>query len=438
MLRREVAELPGAGDLVGLLEVLAGVARIRGLRRKGVVGHAFELLGPAQVARDAQHPFQGIHHLDGGAEFGAAGRLAELGHFIPGPEARGKAEGAAQGLQSRQGCRPVAFVLGALPPDNGFLETLPQIDAVEGVLAREEVLAGKDLRPGVCLAVDQVAEFQQEGLSGAVVEPPDHLEIVAAPPFAPVRPVLQRVLRQMGQFIAEISRHHRQDPGVGGRHVILLQDFEGHHLGPPVFGIAALQAFDIGTGNRVAEVAVFPGGSEYGFGPAQGLGDERLVVQDIGQGQEAVDPIRAALPGIPFSADPGVVVTHDLRIERIQVSGHPVPLPFQLVQQPSLGLDRAERKFREGVVRERGAVEDDRRTGRCRDGVFLRICRQDGQDAGEQQGEGQQKLFHYNCKIPWFFVSKLAKLKVEGCTQWLVFSSIARISGLFCAQWKLF
>ena len=256
-------------------------------------------------------------------------------------------------------------------------------------------MAGKDLRPGVRLAVDQVAEFQQEGLSGAVVEPPDHLEVVAAPPFAPVRPMFQRVLRQMGQLVAEITRHHIQDTGVGGRHVILLQNLEGYHLGPPVLGIAALQAFDIGAGDGIAEVAVFPGGREYGFGPAQGLGDEDFIVQDIGEGQETVYPIGAALPGIPFSADPGVVVTHDRCIERIQVAGHPVPLPFQLVQQPALGLDRAERKLCKGVVRERGTVEDDFRTGRCRGGVFLGVCRQDGRDCGEQQGEGQQKFFHY-------------------------------------------
>ena len=359
VLGREVAHVPCAGDLVDLLEILARVACVRLLGREGVVGDTFELLGPAQVSRDTEHPFQGIHHLDGGAEFRAAGRLAEMGHLVSGPESGRKAEGAPDGLHTLDGCLEVFFGLRPLPPDHGLLETLAEVDAVQGVLPGENVLSGKDFGPGLGLPVDQVAQFQQERLSGAVIQPPDHLQVVSAPPLAPVGPVLQRVLRKLLQLVAEVVGHHAQDPLVGGSHVVLFQDFEGDHLGPPVFGFSALEALDVGPGDAVAEVAIFLCGSQHRLDPLQGLRDQGLVIQQISEGQQPVDPVGPPFPSVPFAADPGIVVAHDRGIERIQVASHPVPLALQLVEEPALGPDGAEREFGIGVLGKRGPVEND-------------------------------------------------------------------------------
>ena len=86
MLRHEAPGLARAGDLVGLLVILTGIIRIRRLGRKGIECHPLQLVGPAEIAGDPEHLFEGIHHLDRRAEFGAAGGVAEMDEFIAGPE----------------------------------------------------------------------------------------------------------------------------------------------------------------------------------------------------------------------------------------------------------------------------------------------------------------------------------------------------------------
>jgi len=98
--------------------------------------------------------------------------------------------------------RAEVLVLGVkLIVDDRFLDSLSQVDAVEGagavgallVTVQRDVAAfQKDLRVGVRLLADQLGQVQQEAVAGDVIEPEHHEQIVAAPAVAPERPVAQR------------------------------------------------------------------------------------------------------------------------------------------------------------------------------------------------------------------------------------------------------
>ena len=67
------------------------------------------------------------------------------------------------------------------------------------------------------------------------------------------------------------------------------------------------------------------------------------------------------------------------------MSGHPVALPLQLVQEPALGSYRTEGQFRVGIVCQRRAVEDDVGAGR----IFRGFLRSKGKD--RQSNEKSEK-----------------------------------------------
>ena len=123
-------------------------------------------------------------------------------------------------------------------------------------------------------------------------------------------------------------------------------------------GPVPLEAGDEGMVGRIAEIAVLPGGVQHGMDPFQGLVNQHFVIQDIGQGQQAVDPVGAPLPSVAVPTEPGVVVPDDRRIQAVEMACQPVPLPFQLVQQPSLRPHGAKRQFRILRRRERCPVEN--------------------------------------------------------------------------------
>lgn len=76
--------------------------------------------------------------------------------------------------------------------DNRFLEPLRQVYAVDGAEAFEVVRAKEHTGEIMPLAVEQVAQFQQESVTGQVVKPIDGLQIVAHPVACPECPVAQR------------------------------------------------------------------------------------------------------------------------------------------------------------------------------------------------------------------------------------------------------
>ena len=77
------------------------------------------------------------------------------------------------------------------------------------------------------------------------------------------------------------------------------------------------------------------------------------------------------------------------------MTGHPVPLPLQLVQEPALGPYGTQRKLRKSVVGEGCAVEYDGRPPRLLRG-FLGGNRFDGQrrEKSEKQKGAVQFILH--------------------------------------------
>ena len=245
-----------------------------------------------------------------------------------------------------------------LPPHQGSLESLGQIDAVHGILGTENVPRPEHVGIVNRLVMNELCKFQKILLSSYVVEPVQHLKIVRRPPFSPVAPVSQRRGGQIGFLIAEVAVEHLEHAPVTAGLVVLLQYLEGHHLGPPVPGFPALQALDVRMVGAIAEIALGGGGAYHRLGPAQRFGNQRLIVQQISQGQQAVDPVGAALPGVPVAAYPGIVVPDNLGIQFIQMPGGAGGLPLQLLQKPALGLYGTQGKVGVISAREGGAVED--------------------------------------------------------------------------------
>ena len=266
--------------------------------------------------------------------------------------------------------REMARVAALLPVNRRFLEPLSQIDAVKAVRAAQVVAVQESPRPVERLFMDQLAQFEQVFLSGEVVEPVNHREVVAAALAAPSGPVVERRSGQLRQLVAGIAVHEIQHAPVAGRRMVLLQHLENHHAGPPVAGLVALQPRFGGTVGHGTEISVGRLRRQRPLDPRFHLGDQPFVFEDVGQRQQAVDPVGTAFPHIAVTAQPAVARPHDLRVERIEVSGHAVAHPHELLSEPARGLYGTDRQFGIGPRLERRAVEPhvrlggDRRCGR--------------------------------------------------------------------------
>ena len=76
------------------------------------------------------------------------------------------------------------------------------------------------------------------------------------------------------------------------------------------------------------------------------LGLERGVVEQIGQGNEAVEPVRDALPALGLAAEPGAVL--DVGPELVEVSAQAVGLDAELILEPAGRLDASQGQGLEG------------------------------------------------------------------------------------------
>jgi len=109
----------------------------------------------------------------------------------------------------------------------------------------------------------------------------------------------------------------------------LRQDLEHDHVGPPVeilFG---------------AEEAVFALVVQSPVDPLAGFGDEFGIVEEIGERDEAVEIVGAALPTLALATQPGAV-GGEVGPEFVNVAGQSVALDLELLEQPTGGLDSAE------------------------------------------------------------------------------------------------
>ena len=244
----------------------------------------------------------------------------------------------------------------ALIVDHRLLETLRQIDAVDGVEAFQVVRFEEHPRIVVPLPVKQIAQFEQKPVAREIIEPINRLQVVARTVNGPVRPVSQRLVGQRLQLIPEIARHEVDHPPVVRRGVVLLQDFQHHHPRPPVGRIVPLEAEFARIVRRRAEIAVLALTSQNPLDPRPDLRLELRVVEQPGQRQQSVDPVRAALPLVAVAAQPAVARPHHLGVELVHAARGARTLPFEHLPEPPLRPDGAQRQFDIGFRRQRRPV----------------------------------------------------------------------------------
>ena len=86
------------------------------------------------------------------------------------------------------------------------------------------------------------------------------------------------MLGKMGGLIAEIGEHDLWHTRITRCRVILFQNLQGHHLGPPVFGVVSLESTDVRPVHRIADVTIFTGSGDHSFSPFESLGDQFFVI----------------------------------------------------------------------------------------------------------------------------------------------------------------
>ena len=150
----------------------------------------------------------------------------------------------------------MAVVAVHLIENDGFFESLCQVDAVERQLSLQMVAVEEHLGPVEGLPMDESGQVEQELLAREVIEPQHHLQVVASALFTPERPVPQRLFWQLGELIAEIAGEKRRDALVARRLIVLLQNLEHHHTRPPVLCIVALHSLLVGAVGDGTELSV--------------------------------------------------------------------------------------------------------------------------------------------------------------------------------------
>jgi len=260
-----------------------------------------------------------------------------------------------QVCQSCLYCLHKLWLFGLLVKDGRLLDSLRHIDTVKTPLFAQ--FAGQaGIRPVDGLVVDHLAQFQQEFLARQVVEPVNHHQVVASPVGPPMGPVVQGGLGQLLQLVPEIVQHQPGNPFIPGSSIILLQKFQHHHLRPPIFCIVALQPW-LGTpvGNRT-KIAIRLLAVQRPFYPGFDFVYKHLILQNIGQREQSIDPVGAPLPHIAIPSQPAVPLAHHCFIDLVEMTRHPVLLAHQLILQPSFGGNRSQRQLQVGLGKKGGTV----------------------------------------------------------------------------------
>src|SRR5579863_8055327 len=112
---------------------------------------------------------------------------------------------------------------------------------------------------------------------------------------------------------------------------------------PPVVAVVSLQTRFTRIILIRSEITIWALAGKRPFDKRLCLGDELLVMEDISQRQQTVQPIRPTLPLIAIPAAPAVANPHHLRIKTVEMPGGALRLSDQHLPQPTLWSDGAQR-----------------------------------------------------------------------------------------------
>jgi len=259
--------------------------------------------------------------------------------------------------------------------EGGVFDGHGDVDAVGGVAVLAGVFVGEGGEfggPVEAVSEDGLSDGEVVGIAGAVVEPEGDEGIFAG---ADASPFFCGPIGGRGFEEIEVSFKDGEGTWVAGGFVVLDEDFHGDSEGPAVlvFGWA--------------EPAVGLGAVEHPFDPGFGFVDESLVVEDIGEGDEAVEVVGAAFPAFAGASFPGGVGSK-VGPELIEVACEAIGLDGELVLEPACGSDGGEGEWDEGGGDKRGAVGGV--VGVHGSGV---LCGGDELE-GRECGEGERERTH--------------------------------------------
>jgi len=193
--------------------------------------------------------------------------------------------------------------------------------------------------PVVRLVQDLVDQVEDGRVARLLVEPVEADDEVGG---AEAGPTVERGRGDDGVDLPGAPEHRRHDTRVSGGLLILRQRLEEDEQRPDVVGlvvrVVVTHRAHPAVGRLVVEDVV-----EIPFD----LGLERVIVEQVGQGHGAVEPVGRALPALGLAADPGTVL--DVGPELVQVPAESLGLGRQLRLQPSSRPDGPQRKL--GVSR---------------------------------------------------------------------------------------
>ena len=259
-------------------------------------------------------------------------------------------------------------------PDGAGLHGLPIVHAVRGKREILEATAfieldelGGDLllvlevrvlrHPVVALLMQKPREVEQVRGAGAVVEP-DHAQQLILP--AEFAPVAQRAFGKLGELIAEVAVHERNDARVAGEFLILREGFQRDDARPPVVVRG-------GTDHAVGGLV-----GEYPVDVLLRFGFESRIVEQPGKRNQAVEVVRSALPRLAGSTKPAAVGA-DVWPGLVEVAAESIGLDLKLAAQPTSRLDLRERQWIEGAWCERRPILTG--SGICRLGQSEELVR---------------------------------------------------------------
>ena len=344
--------IDAAHHLVHLLVVLVGphIRFKRGWQR--VEGHLLEAVPEALVAENSQQLFVGEHAFDDGAQLGALSRIESSIVLVAGVNAIHLAVMAIEHAERLIDRRAVGFVAGDLPPHGGCLQRHGVVDDVCGEVCLFSVdlagilEAGEMPLPVEGLFVKHASQLEQFLVSGAVIEPNDAQDFLRP---AMRRPPHQRTLFGVLQVVFEVFRHQGDDARVAGGLLVLRKHLQHDHVGPPigVLPLSGVRAFFGIRTDRTAFALVFEGPVD----PLLGFCDQRLIVEKIGQRQQAIEIVRAALPALAAAAEPAAVRA-EVRPELVQMAGEPIRLDAELLAEPTPRLDGPQGQSSKSIIGE--------------------------------------------------------------------------------------
>ncbi len=199
-------------------------------------------------------------------------------------------------VEHQSGGRSVRGIVGNQVPHRGGLQSHGVVNAMGVVLrlpgcdASGERKILVEFPPVEALGLQLSGQFDQLGIAVPVVEPQDAGQFVLP---AIDGPALQRFGGQHPRLVGEVLFHHRDHPRVAGGFLVLRQHLQHDHDRPPV-GVL------LRTDHSVRPLVI-----QRPIHPRFHLGDQRRIVQEVGQRQKSVEIIRSPLPSLAGAAQPG-------------------------------------------------------------------------------------------------------------------------------------